>query len=465
MRLERHDEPAVPRPRPARPSASPRARWGGGRSRRRPARRRRSPLRLEPPPRAREVAQTPAQRIGEREAELERRRQRGRRVERVVAAGHPQRDARRAPPARAPRPSERSGPATSRSVDAQIGALAVAVGPHAPPLGRARSRQGRAPGRRAQTTTRPPRRDQSTNASKAVVHGLRGAVVVEVVGLDVGHDRDVGVYPGTSRRSRRPRRRTASPLPSWALAPASFRSPPIANDGSAPHVLQGDGEHRRGRGLAVRAGDRDARGGPAISAASACDRWMHAQPRAPRRDQLGVGLADRRRHDHGVGARHVLGVVADVDLGAERPQGRQVRESLASLPLTGMPRASRIRAMPDMPGAADADEVHPAQLLGRRDGPARRRAHAGLRRAAGAGATDVEHQVGEPLVGVALAAASGGLRPWRAAARRRAASGARVAATHSGVQSRVVDQQPAARRRRPAAALSRCSPLPIGSGT
>ena len=89
---------------------------------------------------------------------------------------------------------------------------------------------------------------------------------------------------------------------------------------------------------------------PTITEASAAARCSTRQPAAARLDQLGVVVPDRGRDDDGVDARR------RARRRARRARSRRARaappattESLASLPLTGSPRASMIRAMPDMP--------------------------------------------------------------------------------------------------------------------
>ena len=144
------------------------------------------------------------------------------------------------------------------------------------------------------------------------------------------------------------------------------RSPPIGVRRVGAAAQQRDGQQRGGRGLAVGAGDGDARGGPAITDAERGRARQQPQARGAGLDDLGVVLADRGRDDDGVG------VARPARRRGRRAPGRRARAarrgsatSLASLPLTGMPRASMIRAMPDSAGAADADEVHPAEPVGR----------------------------------------------------------------------------------------------------
>ena len=142
---------------------------------------------------------------------------------------------------------------------------------------------------------------------------------------------------------------------------------------------------------------------------------------------------------------------------ASTPRARSAtsrRESLASLPETTAPRATRMRAMPDMPGTADADDVH---------APGQVRPSGSPRPATGWSAGCVEHHVGELLVGVADAVGGGPRHPSARSARDRPpaarTSASRVSPSRSS--SSTSSPPPASTTGR---ALSRCSPLPIGSG-
>ena len=112
--------------------------------------------------------------------------------------------------------------------------------------------------------------------------------------------------------------------------------------------------------------------------------------------------------------------------------------------------------MPLMPGAPDPHQVDPAELVGRRDGrvPVDHSHDAAARTNAASS-----------LVGVEPAERRGRaahLGP-RVVARR--SNGSRWPRSHAGSNVGVVDEQRRRRLRRPARRCSRCSPLPIGSGT
>ena len=106
---------------------------------------------------------------------------------------------------------------------------------------------------------------------------------------------------------------------------------------------------------------------PAITAASAADRGRTRRPRRTASTVLGVVLADRGRDDDGVGVADLLGRMADVHPGAELAQGVQGRrvDAVAAADLDAAGQHDPGDA--GQPGAADADEVHAAQPVGRQD--------------------------------------------------------------------------------------------------
>ena len=143
--------------------------------------------------------------------------------------GHLQRDLAHAPAVRDELEARIRRGSSSRSLDPYVGVGRGAVGEHPQPALRRRPRE-RA---RAVVVRAGPRAPagaiRSTNRVERRVDLLGVAVVVEVVGLDVGDDGGVGrQQQERPRRSRRPRRRRRRPVPWWALEPGSLRSPPIA---------------------------------------------------------------------------------------------------------------------------------------------------------------------------------------------------------------------------------------------
>ena len=87
-------------------------------------------------------------------------------------------------------------------------------------------------------------------------------------------------------------------------------------------MLKGDREHRRGRRLAVGAGDRH----PATSGhqrGQGVRTLQHRGTGRERRDHLRVVQRDGAGDHNGVDARDVASIVADVDGRPESPQGSQ----------------------------------------------------------------------------------------------------------------------------------------------
>ena len=239
-----------------------------------------------------------------------------------------------------------------------------------------------------------------------------------------------------------------SPSPWCAPAPVAGQ---VAADGERrvePAVLQRDGEHRRGRGLAVGAGDgRDAAArrqrGERLGAVH------HRQPALPGGGELGVGLADRGGHDDGRVGRQVGRVVADVHPRTQRAQGER-RPGSPSRP-NRRPRRrgragcgrSRSSRRPRCRSGGPAPPV-PARSL---PSPPRRQAPAGP-------AARPRRRVPEARAALPAASSRAGSP----------SSGTSSASTRSPVSSASGTSTPP-----PAAttgsALSACSPLPCGSGT
>ena len=147
--------------------------------------------------------------------------------------------------------------------------------------------------------------------------GIRGTEEIQVVGLDVGHHRDVRrvleqravALVGLGHETR-----------AAAVMGVGARLAEVAADRERrvePGVLQRHDEHRRRGGLACRA--RHHQRGVAIhQPGQHHGSQYHRDTAAPRLDELGVGLGDRgvRRHDgcRSAGQQVQRGfVVADVD--------------------------------------------------------------------------------------------------------------------------------------------------------
>ena len=224
---------------------------------------------------------------------------------------------------------------------------------------------------------------------------LLGPPVVEVVGLDVGHDRGV-------RRVVQERAVALVGLGDEQLAGARGRVDAGRGQVAADGVrrvragrLQRDREQRGRRRLAVGAGDGDH---PTVGHHRGQRRrpGQHPQTLPLRLDVLGVVLTHRRRDDDGVdvarpGRRRGRGGRSR----RARAAPASVGESLPSLPLTVMPRASMIRAIPESPAPPMPTKcTRPSRSTGQQLG--------GDRDLHGATpARRLEHHPGQLLVGVA----------------------------------------------------------------
>ena len=189
------------------------------------------------------------------------------------------------------------------------------------------------------------------------------AVVVEVVGVDVRDERDRGVV-----EQERPVRLVG--LDDEELALTGCRADAELLDDAAVHearvlaeLEQAGDDHAGRRGLAVRAGD----GHEALAGdepGEGLRTVQHGQPAVEGELVLGVVLPQRAGHDDRVGVANVGGVVSDRDLGAEVAQGGDVRRVAHVGSGDAMPGAEEQARDAAHAGAADADEVHGAELGG-----------------------------------------------------------------------------------------------------
>ena len=383
-------------PRPGRPAAGRRPSWGGGRSRRRPprpaARPRNSNRRRTPSNAARPSSE----------------------------ALRPGRRAPRPPAARPSALSAMCSPGTgSRSRCStpsrrQDDAGAGPVGPERdraarrPPRparrcargsrgSRAVSASAAAPGSSTQVTRVPPGDDAAEELVERGDVGGGAAVVVEVVGLDVRDDRDLG-------RERQERRVALVGLGdedvAGALVGAGAGGGEVAADRERrveAAVLQRDGEHRRGGGLARGAGD----GGQPAPAGQRGERRgavLDGEAALAGGGELGVALPDRGGHHDGGGR---LGQVRRRRARRAPPRpapGARARWPTPGRrsPVTRSPRASRMRAIPLIPAPPMPMKwtVTPPRLL-----------------CACAAAAHVEDEVGESFGGVGVPGRGGPPRP------------------------------------------------------
>ena len=206
----------------------------------------------------------------------------------------------------------RGEPVHGDVADPVVGRVGFAVGEDQPRW-RASSATRRAPGRHPYHHGFGHAADE---CGELVVDLFQVAVVVQVVGFDVGDHGDagrkheegavafVGLHHDDVVRAR------------ISAEPGGDQLPADDIPGHGPQVLQHHGDHGRGGGLAV--GSRD---GDPVAAQQQC-----AEGRGARQDaqvagacfhELRVGVADRGGDDDRVGVPHVLGGVADVDGRAE----------------------------------------------------------------------------------------------------------------------------------------------------
>ncbi len=198
------------------------------------------------------------------------------------------------------------------------------------------------------------------NCEERGLDRLEGSPVVEVVGLDVGHDACV-------RRQRQERAVALVGLGHEVGAGAEVRVAAALVELAADRerrvgaaVLQRHREHRGGRRLAVRAGDGDA----AVALHQSREGLgppHHAQPALARGDQLGVLGLDGRRDDDGVGLGDVRRVVADPRVDADGTQRRDTTGVLRVAAAHGHPTRHQDARDAGHACAADADHVHATQ--------------------------------------------------------------------------------------------------------
>ena len=207
---------------------------------------------------------------------------------------------------------------------------------------------------RAATASSAPTTTAPAGPVQEAVEGLdelvEAAVVVEVVGLHVGDDGDLGVEreeravalvgldaPATRRVSH------------TALVPISLTSPPMRKLGRSPASTRMSASIDVVVVLPWVPDTATHRRHAAMAASASARLQHHAGPGAGPRD-LGVGVGDGGRDRHQLGAAHVGGVVADVHL---HPAGGQSLEwsgeLFRSLPVTRWPMAASTDAMALMP--------------------------------------------------------------------------------------------------------------------
>ena len=209
----------------------------------------------------------------------------------------------------------------------------------------------------------PVERDAVAEVGERLLHVVEGDVVIEVLGIDVRHDRG----------GRRQREERAIALVSLgdeivAFAPARVRETERI-DATADHrrgIVPGGHQHRvhhrRRGGLAMRAGDRDRVLHPHQLAEHLGARDHRDLARA-RGFDLGVVALDRARHDDDIRLGEVIGAVPAGDGAAD------VREMARDLGIVHVGARHPVPHVDEHLGdaahahAADADEVDLGVLL------------------------------------------------------------------------------------------------------
>ncbi len=195
----------------------------------------------------------------------------------------------------------------------------------------------------------PVCREQGREAVEGGIHGVGGAVEVQVVRLDVGHHGDRGpvIQEGAVRFVS-----FGDEDPRGAVGRIDAERRNVGADGEGrvqPGALQKHRDHRGGGGLAVRSGDGHHGvighgGGQGLGAVQ----HRRARRRGPLRVR-GCPPGSRSRpppsgRRRGCPAPYPTAIVAPA-----AARSVMTGRALASDPLTGMPRATMMRATADMP--------------------------------------------------------------------------------------------------------------------
>ncbi len=186
---------------------------------------------------------------------------------------------------------------------------------------------------------------------------LEAAVVLEVLVVDVRNHRN---------RWKQFQKRSVA-LVCLGDHELTLPEPRVAAERSQPSAdhrcriqsrsFQHQRDHRRGRRLAVRPGDRNGEAQP-HELREHLGPGNHRHLPARRLDDLRVRRPHRRRDDHDVGVADVRGVVPHVDADAERPQPLGDRRSLRVRSTHHVAEIRQQLGDAAHPDAANPDEVH-----------------------------------------------------------------------------------------------------------
>ena len=206
--------------------------------------------------------------------------------------------------------------------DPQVGPLGVAVGEHGAAGGARRVGQAPRPVVVVAGDDEPAVGDGPDEGGVGLLDRLDRAVEVEVVGLHVRDDGDVGAVGEEGAVALVGLDDEGRAVTEGGVG-AELRD--LATRGErrvGPGGDEGDHEHRGRRGLPVGARDRD----PARAAherGEGLGAVQHTQPRGAGGGELDVVVADRRRHHDRVDVGDVGRVVAEVDAGTAVAQRLQ----------------------------------------------------------------------------------------------------------------------------------------------
>ena len=152
--------------------------------------------------------------------------------------------------------------------------------------------------------------DVADKLDEGVLHPVEAAIMVKMFGIDIGDHRDRAVEP----------QEAAVALIGFHDHPVAVAQPrvgAIAVDDAAvddrgidPARVQQRGDHRRRRGLAMGAGDRDG-GFEAHQFGQHFRAADHGNPGFQRQFDFGVAALDRGRRDNHGGVAQIFGLVAD----------------------------------------------------------------------------------------------------------------------------------------------------------
>ena len=193
------------------------------------------------------------------------------------------------------------------------------------------------------------------------LHGVEGLEMVEMLGIDIGHDGDVGrqLEEGAVGFVGLDHHPVAGAEP--RIGAIGIDDAAIDDGGIEAAGIEQGGDQRGRGGLAVGAGDGDA----ALEAHQLGQHLRpphHRKPLRPRRHQFGIVALDRRGHDDHIGAVHVPRRMADRHRDALVAQPLDVRAFGDVRALHGVAEIGEHLGDAAHADAADADEMDRADV-------------------------------------------------------------------------------------------------------